>query len=829
MAGRRTIAGLALTCLAWAGLAPGQSSSLSSSSAAPAVSLPSAPVVRRIGSDSSTLPENWITSSGAHWVWPAALGDGPNQYLQLLHDFDLPAGGGTELVISADTNYAVWLNGSFAGFGQWSDFPDDKTFDRIDLSPFARPGANRLAILAWYQGESSSMYLKGAPGVMYAVRSGGKTAAVSGTGTRMRPAPDYVQGPVPRVSPQLSFTFLHHGEKDDGWREPGFRPGDGWRAPAPEDLRPLASRPVRPRPVAKLTLGKRLPMRLVSQGAFTRDNREAPPAPAIQTDALAWRPAEAVFRNPRPALTDADTTGLELRPEVWRGATGAFFVLDAGREEAGLLELELDAPEGTVIDVAYGEHLEDLRVRAHVGSRHFAVRHVCGAGRHTFLHPFLRLAGRYLQVHVTPPAEAGGRPVIVQYAGLRPTGYPVARIGKFVSPDSLQNRIWEVSRRTLELCMHEHYEDCPWREQALYAMDARNQILAGYYCFGNYDFARASLELLGKGWNEKDGFLELCAPASVPITIPSFSLAWILALDDYLLFSGDRDFVRSQLPIARRILETCARESSGPVILTPRGPRMWNYYEWSPGMDGGEGRLTTQKRCDAPLNLFYLLSLDAMERMARETGGEGTEFAEKARALRAVFAATFWDEKERAVRTRVGEGEAPHFAEFTQALAILAGVVPDGELNGLRDRLAQDSNGLVPCTLSHSLYKFEALLTDRERHASRVFELIGRDWGSMLSQGATSFWETIEGASAFANAGSLCHGWSGIPAWFYGRHLLGVSPTAPGFAGYRVDPVRGVVHSAKGTVPTPRGSLEVTWREENGQVVKKVTVGTGKE
>src|SRR5690606_22072209 len=174
--------------------------------------------------------------------------------------------------------------------------------------------------------------------------------------------------------------------------------------------------------------------------------------------------------------------------------------------------------------------------------RNFANRYVASDGYQEFLHPYLRLAGRYIQVHIIPPAGATEQPVILQYAGLRPTPFPVEHVGVFKSPDTLHNTIWDVSRRTLELCMHEHYEDCPWREQALYSMDARNQALAGYYCFGNYDFAAASIKLLGQGMNEKDGLLELCAPADVVITIPSFSLAWILMLDDYLLFSGDRGF-----------------------------------------------------------------------------------------------------------------------------------------------------------------------------------------------------------------------------------------------------------------------------------------------
>ena len=136
----------------------------------------------------------------------------------------------------------------------------------------------------------------------------------------------------------------------------------------------------------------------------------------------------------------------------------------------------------------------------------------------------------------------------------------------------------------------------------------------------------------------------------------------------------------------------------------------------------------------------------------------------------------------------------------------------------LRERLARDHNGLVPCTISHTLYKFEALLTDKERYAPRVFELIKRDWGYMLAQGATSFWETIDGASAFGNAGSLCHGWSGIPAWFYGAWILGVRPSAPGFADYTTDPAPGAFDWVKGRVPTPRGLIDVNWRTENGKL-----------
>jgi len=37
----------------------------------------------------------------------------------------------------------------------------------------------------------------------------------------------------------------------------------------------------------------------------------------------------------------------------------------------------------------------------------------------------------------------------------------------------------------------------------------------------------------------------------------------------------------------------------------------------------------------------------------------------------------------------------------------------------------------------------------------------------MLYAGATSFWETEMGEADFSGAGSLCHGWSAAPVYYY--------------------------------------------------------------
>jgi hypothetical protein len=41
----------------------------------------------------------------------------------------------------------------------------------------------------------------------------------------------------------------------------------------------------------------------------------------------------------------------------------------------------------------------------------------------------------------------------------------------------------------------------------------------------------------------------------------------------------------------------------------------------------------------------------------------------------------------------------------------------------------------------------------------------------MVESGSTTVWETEIGASDFHGAGSLCHGWSAMPIYYYHKLL----------------------------------------------------------
>ena len=68
-------------------------------------------------------------------------------------------------------------------------------------------------------------------------------------------------------------------------------------------------------------------------------------------------------------------------------------------------------------------------------------------------------------------------------------------------------------------------------------------------------------------------------------------------------------------------------------------------------------------------------------------------------------------------------------------------------------------------------FRYDALLyTDKEKYSSYILDEIERKYRPMVEYGIGTVWETELGQSDFENAGSLCHGWSALPIYYY--HIL---------------------------------------------------------
>jgi len=117
-------------------------------------------------------------------------------------------------------------------------------------------------------------------------------------------------------------------------------------------------------------------------------------------------------------------------------------------------------------------------------------------------------------------------------------------------------------------------------------------------------------------------------------------------------------------------------------------------------------------------------------------------------------------------------------------------------------------------------YEMEALCRLGLRR--KVLDEVRAYWGGMLDEGATSFWELYnpdeKDDAKYAMykrpfGKSLCHAWGASPIYLFGRYVLGVEPTKPGYAEYLVAPDLGGLDWAEGTVPTPNGPISVSIRD----------------
>lgn len=443
---------------------------------------------------------------------------------------------------------------------------------------------------------------------------------------------------------------------------------------------------------------------------------------------------------------------LILRDAVWASKIyedEKSTIYDLGREVVGLFTIECN---GTgEINVAWGECLENGHVKRTPDWHDFSLDYICNDGG-KYTNYMLRLACRYLEVTKSGKISVEKIGIVPQGNSLMPKSYDFL--------DGIDREIYKICLNTLDLCMMEHYVDCPWREQCLYAFDSRNQMLCGYYAFdgGNFEYARANLILLAKS-QRADGLLAICSPCGINLAIPSFSLHFINAVREYYEHAGDASLFPTLKGTIKGILDAfLAREKNG-LVNRFDADGYWNFYDWSPYIDGEIGRKQASGS-DLMLSSLIILTLKSYKALC-DAHGYAFEYEDTLCRIARATKEQFFDTSTGFFRFSEAVSEP---LELPNSLAILAGLATPDEAKKICDALSKRE--LTPCSLSMKCFKYDAmLLVDREKYAPIILDDIRKTYEKMISVGTV--WETEKGASDFNNAGSLCHGWSSIPIFYY--------------------------------------------------------------
>jgi hypothetical protein len=440
---------------------------------------------------------------------------------------------------------------------------------------------------------------------------------------------------------------------------------------------------------------------------------------------------------------------------------------------------------------------------------------VLGGGEQYFEFPYMTEVAPAFTVELTHVTE----PVQIEDAGADFTSQPLDYKGEFECSDSKLNRIWEVSRWAVQICLQTHHLDSPNHQEPI--SDPGDYVIEDMV--NNYAFAQpwvARQDIRKFAWLLKD--------EKYHNFHTSYSIAWLQMLMDYYDFTGDKSLVVEMAPYVHELMDTYSSWLGRDGILSEAPNYM--FMDWvtiggfpchHPPAVIGQGYLTA----------FFYHGLDMASRVASLTGD--TARVEKYERQRGEVAEAFnrelwmpdkglyrdgkpfvtsvkpyqWMPADKDIET-----SSPH----VNMLAVLFDLAPKAQQAAIVDRvMSEQPLNTQPWFM---YWVFQAL-----DHAGK-FDQYGtaqmRRWHIVpQTQSFLEMWDT----------GDLSHGWCSSPLVEMSARVLGVTPDSAGFGTIAIRPQLCDLTWAKGRVPTPRGDVTVAWALEGGHLALDITVPPGSE
>ena len=686
---------------------------------------------------------------------------------------------------SADNRYQLFVNGRRVGWGPARGDLYHWRYETVDLAPHLQAGKNVIAALVWNFGDA-------APEAQVTLQTGfvlqgdtpAEQAADSSTSwkclrnqayspllfTQGQMRGYYVAGPGDRV---LASAYPW------GWETVEFDDA-GW--PAAVAVAAAAGREASDPHTRWMLMERTIPVMEERPERLQKVRRSAGVTP--------------------PAAFPAAVQPLHVPAQ-----THAVILLDQTYLTTAYPQLTVSGGRDAVVRMRYAESLFEPRKpgdrgfdkgnRDQVEGKEFIGNYdefVADGGARRAFRPLWWRTYRYLELDIQTAAE----PLTIDDLAATYAGYPFVRSARFDARAPELDRILDVGWRTARLCAHETYMDCPYYEQLQYVGDTRVQCLVSLFNSGDARLMRNAIDQINDS-RQSEGATMSRYPTRLEQFIPGFSLWWIGMVHDYWWYVDDPRFVRRMLPGVRAVLSFFAgyQKESGSLGPLP----WWRYFDWVPSWPRGDA----PQEPDGSSALFDLLLLEGYRWAAELEAGLGMrplaeEYRGRERQLRETAQKLYWDEG------RQLYADTPRHMQFSQhanTLAVLADVIGGEAARALMLRTLT-AEGLAKPGLFFRFYLHRALAKVGE--GDSYLDQLG-DWHDMLARGLTTFAENVDRPGAASR--SDCHAWSASPNIEIFRTVLGVDSAAPGFSRVAVRPHLGKLAFVSGTVPHPKGEINV--------------------
>lgn len=414
-------------------------------------------------------------------------------------------------------------------------------------------------------------------------------------------------------------------------------------------------------------------------------------------------------------------------------------------------------------------------------------------GKEVVFQPFWFKTFRFIK------AEIVGDVIVKSIEGFE-TGYPLAVEGSFESDITVDNKLWEISLRTLKRCMQETYIDCPYYEQEQYLMDTRLQALYTYQISNDDREIRRTLCDFAAS-QQACGILCSKSPDFFPQIIPGFSFYFIFILHEHYLRFADKEIIRSYIPTAEGILRYFRNNLSEKGLIKRSG--FWNFVDWAKDWAHLSGSPQGEKGED--MTIYTLMYVATLKKMA--TLYDAIELSELASTVRRFAADIQQSVKDRCFDSNSGlfaDGPSKkYFSAHAQIWAVLSGTVTGEEAKNIMEKSETLSVQPTYAYIYDYLRALEAcgLYHKRNQKLDALRELV--------SLHCTTVPETP------GNTRSECHGWGATVLYEFAALDLGVRVNEPEKV-IEISPYIAERNWAKGVVVVNEGKVSVSWSKENG-------------
>ncbi|MBO5339255.1 MAG: hypothetical protein J6A96_06100 [Clostridia bacterium] len=399
--------------------------------------------------------------------------------------------------------------------------------------------------------------------------------------------------------------------------------------------------------------------------------------------------------------------------------------------------------------------------------------------------------------------------VSVELINMTEVNYPMFPRTDYDFGNKKDNKLWKISVRTLQRCMHETYEDCPFYEQLQYCMDTSTQMVFNYQLTDDDRLARKAMDDFASA-QLANGLMPSRTPSVGDQHIPTFQFYFIFMVYAHYTRFGDCELVRKHLRAIDGVCEWFANHINDDGVVGQS--KYWNFVDWATPW----GYVENENDGGVPVGIHggviglynpmmaYFLQCAAKLNYVCGRVDVANEYLAAAEMLKKNTEKYFYDKEKGLYADNL---EHTKYSQHMQTWCVLSGTATGKKAKKImKNALTLEAKA----TYAFAYFYFRAL---EVCHMYDKTKEMMDSYRGLLKLNCTTVPETP------TYSRSDCHAWGALAIYEFSATVLGVRTYDVNEKSVAIKPYIKGRKYAHGTVSSIAGDITVSWKKD-GDVFK---------